>query len=221
MQTYPIIFGYITFFNQSPKPYFPQNGIKKLFYLQKNGFGIFQTANSIDIHIHKTSNKITLVLGRIYHPFLLTPWSEDKEKILSSISIQNIKKLEGNFAIIECTISEKKGIMFSMATDKFASKMLLYIVKKDVFYFSTHFYGLKALLNHQLPPISQTSLIHYYHFGQTANDSTLFEGINKLPPASILSIENQNVKQTKYFTLSDLYHPQAFKNLPEENRQKY
>ncbi|MFH2108816.1 MAG: asparagine synthase-related protein, partial [Chrysiogenia bacterium] len=66
--------------------------------------------------------------------------------------------------------------------------------------------GLKKLLSNKLPEIDNESLIHFYHFRQTCNNSTLLKNVKKLEPGYSLKISNDGFQLIKYFDVLSYFN---------------
>ena len=176
---------------------------------------LYQNGKSREIYHYIDGNKIFLLLGRIYEPLYLAPSVVDKEAILRELSSQNPKNISGNYVSLYFYKTKDDKWDFKLTTDKYGFRMILYYQDNDLLYFSTHLSGLKHLLKDKLPAISRNSLLHYYHFGITRNDKTLLKRINKVPPASILSLNGSGITVRKYLDLAELYEPDKYSKISE------
>lgn len=215
MNTYPCIFGYISLSNQSSEPHFLQDVIKQLFHDNKNRCIIYQTGVSQEIHTFVDHNECIIIVGRVFFPFYLGPNRATASNTIQELTKYPLSDLSGHFVYLRVSINNDE-VCIKFASDKFGSKIALYVVKNNILYFATHISGIKYLLNSQLPDIDVDSLIHYYHFGVTPNNQTLLKNVKKLPPGSLLELKNEQVTISKYFNVADLYNPDNFSDMSEE-----
>ena len=95
-------------------------------------------------------------------------------------------------------------------TDKYGFRTLYYYQADDVLFFASHLSGLTHQLNGALPGISPRAFLHYYHFGITPSETTLIDGVKKVPAASMLTVTPGKVRISPYFDPLDLYEPERY-----------
>ncbi|MDQ7779186.1 MAG: asparagine synthase (glutamine-hydrolyzing), partial [Planctomycetota bacterium] len=137
--------------------------------------------------------------------------SSDTEVILAAYrkwGIDCLARLRGMFAF--ALWDETKQTLFC-ARDHFGIKPFYYVIEDGVFYFASE---AKALLPF-LPEIEtdQEALKDYLVFQFCLAGKTLFEGINELPPAHLLLVENGRVSARRYW--------EVYYNLDFSHSQEY
>ncbi len=99
-----------------------------------------------------------------------------------------VRKVSGMFAFV--LWDENKQLLFG-ARDRIGKKPLYYFLDNDKFVFASE---IKAILKH--PSISKRlnikETLNYLNFGTSSNRSTMFENINKIPPAHYFVLKNDN-----------------------------
>jgi asparagine synthase (glutamine-hydrolysing) len=119
----------------------------------------------------------------------------DTETILAmieSIGIDNaIKKFNGMFAFALWDRKEKK---LQLVRDRLGIKPLYYGYQSGVFLFGSE---LKALIKHPnfTREIDRDSLSLFFRHNVIPAPYTIYKGIHKLPPGTILSLENYDAQQ--------------------------
>ncbi len=212
--SYPCVFGFISLDN-SPCFFQPPNFVKTLFQESKT-VGIYETGVLREFHLHENKNNLIILIGRIYDPFSIDPNTKNIEKEMAYLENAEFGEIHGNFLAILKSFSISSPNI-TIVADKYGSRRLLYFMKEKSLFFSTHLLGLKILLENKLPSISTEALLHYYNFGFTSNHQTLLEGIQKLPPGSILNVKNGNLSINKYFSIRKLYRLDEYKNQDEKD----
>jgi asparagine synthase (glutamine-hydrolysing) len=108
-----------------------------------------------------------------------------------------VHSLDGMFAF---AIWDQKKQSLLLARDRFGQKPLYYSQIDGGFIFASE---LKALLCHpQLPrKISERALSHYLSFGVTPEDEAILDGVRKLPPAHLLTLEAGQLRERRYWDL--------------------
>lgn len=126
-----------------------------------------------------------------------------------------VSHFRGMFAYAHWNPSQRR--LFA-ARDRFGIKPLYYAIIDRVLYFASE---MKALLPF-LPGIqtNKSALAEYLTFQFTLSDETLFEGIQQVPPAHTLVVENGRVHLYRYWDVKyeiDLDHtPRYFENRLDE-----
>jgi asparagine synthase (glutamine-hydrolysing) len=188
----------------------------KLIFSNPKGSAVFyQLGKDSNINLINIQQGVAIVVGNVFSPLKIC--STFKKSIVANenAAVFNLKDMDGNFVLISIIGEDDGTSQITIASDNFGTRMALYFQQNDLLFFSTHISGMRFLLKDQMPPIAEDSLLHFYHFGFTANDRTLFAGINKVPPGSRLLISGQKVKLEKYFDLWDLYKPNEYINMNE------
>ena len=109
-----------------------------------------------------------------------------------------LNKLSGMFAI---SIYDKKREELFLARDHFGIKPLYYFQSDGFFAYASE---IKALIKHPKVPIKKNheKIREYVAFQMILNDETLYEGINKLEPATFIKIKNGKiVEKHQYWDL--------------------
>lgn len=109
-----------------------------------------------------------------------------------------LNKLSGMFAI---SIYDKTRKELFLARDHFGIKPLYYFQSDDFFAYASE---IKALIKHPKVPIKKNheKIREYVAFQMILNDETLYEGINKLEPATFIKIKSGKiVEKYQYWDL--------------------
>jgi asparagine synthase (glutamine-hydrolysing) len=119
-----------------------------------------------------------------------------------------IKKIRGMFAFALWDENKKRLIL---ARDRMGKKPLYYFEKEETLWFCSE---IKSILVDPLVErkVDVQSLDYYLSFNYIPSPRTIFEGIKKLPPATMLICENGQTKIEKYWTLDN-----SFQNPMDEN----
>ncbi len=161
------------------------------------------------IKSHPTHDAFALLVGRIYtRGFSMKALASETIDDAASIPVI-LKDLEGSFNFIQYS-SKDENVRFFIATDRFGSRRMLYTVRNEKLYFSTHLSGLSRLLPEGSFCVSQRALLHYYNFGFTPNDETLIAGINKVAPGSCLEFSHNGMSVNSYTGLGELFRPEEY-----------
>jgi asparagine synthase (glutamine-hydrolysing) len=124
-----------------------------------------------------------------------------------------VQSLIGDFALGIFDVKERKILL---ARDKIGIRPLYYYYDPTLFLFST---DIKALLTHsRVATRPNDEYLAEFLFlrlsGNDAKDSTFFDRISTLPPASLLTVSTQGISKQKYWDF-DLVRPIHFKSLRE------
>jgi asparagine synthase (glutamine-hydrolysing) len=109
-----------------------------------------------------------------------------------------VHQLQGMFAI--CIYDPRAGSLF-LARDRMGIKPLYYLERGEAFFFASEIKAILAGLDAR-PGINTASLYHYLTLRFVAAPETIWEGIRKLPPGHILSVD----LKTRKSTLSRYWH---------------
>jgi asparagine synthase (glutamine-hydrolysing) len=105
-----------------------------------------------------------------------------------------IARLDGMFVVV---LWDAKRRRLLLARDPFGKKPLYYAQRGQRFYFASE---IKALLAAGVPPeLEADHLGEYLAFGYVPTPRTLFRGIRKLPPASLLSVDAGGVAEPRRY----------------------
>lgn len=121
-----------------------------------------------------------------------------------------VYELEGMFAF---AIWDSRKRQIFLARDRIGKKPLYYTVQNGQLIFASE---IKAILEHPQVKrdVDTTALYHYLTFYVTPSPTTLFKGINKLPPGYFMVCDQEgNIKQKQYW---DAIAPSQTENYPEE-----
>ncbi len=189
---------------------------------------LFQTAHCVivatgavpGVENCPTDDVCALLVGRVYTPcFSMRALADEATRdILTTPAL--LRDLEGSFRFVQFS-SRNGDATLLLATDRFGSRRLLYTVRNDTLYFSTHLNALSRLLPEGTFNVSRRALLHYYNFGFTPNDATLIEGIGKVPPGSCLEFSREGLAVTSYARLGGLFRPEEYASQSIEEATKY
>lgn len=115
----------------------------------------------------------------------------------------DVRDLDGGFVLIDVD-SSPSGISTTLSTDKFGTRRLYYSIGEQGLMFATHLAGLRALECPFESSIPDATLLHYYNFGFTPSDISLFPSVKKLPAGSSLTVSQGNHSVARYFDLKDI-----------------
>jgi len=122
----------------------------------------------------------------------------DTEVILhlyEDYGVDCVKELRGMFAF---AIWDSKKKRLFLARDRLGKKPLVYTRYKNSFLFASE---IKSILCDKNIPkeIDHIAIHHYLSYGYIPQPWTIFKGIKKLPPSSILVIENGSERIERYW----------------------
>lgn len=110
-----------------------------------------------------------------------------------------VKLLRGMYAI---AIWDRNSRKLLLIRDRFGEKPLFWFMKNEVFYFSSE---VSALPYHSLNlSINTRSLFSLFRYGYIEPDSSIFNEIQALPPASILHYQNNSVRIERYWSANSV-----------------
>lgn len=108
-----------------------------------------------------------------------------------------IKELNGSFIFLIFNLVTKKILI---ANDRFGFRVHYYYQEDNSFIISPE---IKAILH--IPSVTKEldskSVAEFFAFGEFFGEKTLFSNINILPPATILTFENDKISKEKYWEL--------------------
>jgi asparagine synthase (glutamine-hydrolysing) len=140
-------------------------------------------------------------LRKKYLPEVPLRTSSDTEiilKLYEKEGIACVQKLRGMFAI---AIYDCRDSTLYLARDHVGKKPLFYTHLGQTLLFASQ---LKPILK-QLPvrpELNKNLIDDYLNFGYIPTNSSIFQGIEKLPPATILMYRNNTVKTKKFWELN-------------------
>ena len=145
-----------------------------------------------EIYNHDIIRKELIQLGYKYHS------NTDTETILYGYQqwgVGILSKMVGMWAIAIWDDYNKKLLL---ARDRIGIKPLYFHHEKKVLVFGSE---IKSILKHPdiIPNIDFGELANFLHFSMTSSNSSLFEGIKKIPSGSYLILENNECNITQYW----------------------
>lgn len=131
----------------------------------------------------------------------------DTEVILHAYEewgIECINKFRGMFSL---AIADRNKKCLWLIRDRIGIKPLYYFFEDGILTFASE---IKALLQvkSKLPEIDCESFIDYFSFATSGRGKTMFEGVFKVEPATVLCIrENENISKFEYWDVLDHINP--------------
>jgi len=165
---------------------------------------LLRVGPSRELHVLREGPLLLALAGRVFSP-------EDVETSLRRLEREGPGGTQGSFALVR--LDGEGGLR--LATDRYGFRPLFYRETKGLLLFATHLRGLASLA--PLPGTDPDALLHYYNFGVTPNDRTLLAGVRKVPPGSMVAVEDGVVRAAPYFRLARLRDPEAFAAATEED----
>jgi len=176
--------------------------------------------------MHGNNSTCLVFNGEIYNYLelraeLSSSWEfqtkSDTETILASYEkygLGCLNHLRGMFAF---ALWDERKKRFFCARDRFGIKPFYYTVVGDIFYYASEIKALLPFVEDVATDLD--SLNDYLTFQFTLGEKTLFQGIKKLEPGHMLTIENSTLSVKKYWEVYydiDFNHKES--NLVEEIR---
>jgi len=169
----------------------------KTFYGGSSLLGVvdLQTVFENDRLMEELDGNVCVVIGKVYdrrelgyttaNIFLSLYKSENPDSILASL-----RQLNGSFAFV--IYDEDKGKMI-IGSDRYGSKNVFYTINSDRLVFSSE---IKSILKDPSihPKLNVDAVGEFFTFSYLLGNKTFFEGINLLPPASILLYDSDGDK---------------------------
>ncbi len=131
-----------------------------------------------------------------------------------------VEHLRGMFAF---ALWDRPRRRLLLARDHLGQKPLYWALKGDRFYFASE---LKAILavEPRLRTVDPLALDEYLTLRIIADPRSMFAGVQKLPPAHVLEVDERGVRTRRYWSLSyqpklDLAEPEALEALDSEVRE--
>jgi asparagine synthase (glutamine-hydrolysing) len=109
-----------------------------------------------------------------------------------------LDKLNGMFAF--CIYDIKKELFFC-ARDRYGKKPLFYYFKENKLIFSSKIKPIITLLK-TVPKINKIALSQYLQYFVPLSPNTFFQDIFKLPAASYFIVQNNTMRQKKYYQIN-------------------
>ncbi len=171
-------------------------------------------ANSslLPLRQYMSSSAKILVVGALYNT---SDTTMRPDALVGKKAPFDLTALDGSFILIKVEHHPERTCV-TIATDKFGTRRLYYINTEDYVLFSTHLFGFYLLGRKKDQNIQDDILLHYYNFGFTPSDSSLIAGTKKLPAGSLLTVENDRQDVRRYFDVKNLYRPQDYRALDED-----
>ena len=108
-----------------------------------------------------------------------------------------LERLNGFFAFAIYDAEEKS---LFLARDRFGIKPLNYYLDEDKFIFGSE---LKALMAFNIPKqLNQSALSQYLQLTYVPDQNCMLEGVQKLPPGSMMKVQGGEVKEEYYYQLN-------------------
>ena len=150
--------------------------------------------------IHQTKDHLFLFSGDLIGHDCI-PWQEIEENILSS-NFNWFSKLKGFFSVSAYNFKQKSIYLIG---DYFGQFPVYYGTIEDNFVFSSELATFSVLK--QVPKFNLEWLYEYLFFQFAVDQTTFFEGINRIGPFSVVEFKSQNcssseVKYSDYFKKS-------------------
>src|SRR5690606_17746843 len=108
-----------------------------------------------------------------------------------------VQRLDGMF---DFALWDARRRRLLIGRDQLGVKPLYVYRSNDLFAFATEAKALLALP--EVPvDIDRAVLIDYLHLGYVAAPRSMFAGIGKLPPATLVAVEGRDVRERRYWRL--------------------
>ncbi len=136
-----------------------------------------------------------------------------------------VEDLRGMFAF---AIWDRDNRSLLLARDRVGKKPLHYYRCGDVFFFASEIKSILVGL-HRLgmrrPQVRDGAIVQYMGYGYVPDPITIFDGIEKLPPASFLTLSKGQIQTRRYWqvdytpdeTLSEAEHQERLESILEES----
>lgn len=154
----------------------------------KSGFhGLVDFRSRLEGNYAFSSDRKSLVVyGEIYSSGDLKIFDGNKAKTLLSLyekdGLDFLDYLNGSFAL--SIYDEEKG-KATIATDRYGSKNLFYVVNSDTILFSSEIKGILKESSVE-PKLNPEAIGEFFTFSYLLGNKTFFKGIELIPPASTL-----------------------------------
>ncbi|MDT8283075.1 MAG: asparagine synthase (glutamine-hydrolyzing) [Gammaproteobacteria bacterium] len=155
--------------------------------------------------MHSASSRYCIVFnGEIYNYLELSQellskgrtfrGNSDTEVLLASIEQwgldEAVKKFSGMFAF---ALWDKKSCILHLCRDRLGEKPLYYGWVGSDFYFASELHAIEAVCPSNILTINRVALSGYLKYGYIASPCSIYEGIYKLPPSTILSLTRTQI----------------------------
>ena len=155
-----------------------------------------------------------------HHSAIQWRGTSDTETFLAALEVWGladvIKKSSGMFA---AAIWDKKRKVLSLIRDRFGEKPLYYCVQNGDFFFGSE---LKAIISNPRfsAYVDNDSVSEYFYRGYIPSDSSIFRGVFKLKPGSILTINETSLAQNDLNNVETYWNVlDRYKNIQYERFQ--
>jgi len=145
-----------------------------------------------EIYNHIELRKELLKKG---HVFKTNSDTEVIVHLYEEYGYKSLQKINGMFAF---AILDKQKKLLWIARDRLGIKPLYYALIQDKFLFSS---DLNSISKNKQFSIDSESLIKFFGLAYVPTPRTIYEGIEKLPPAHYLLIKNSKITKKKYWQL--------------------
>jgi asparagine synthase (glutamine-hydrolysing) len=94
-----------------------------------------------------------------------------------------------------------------LARDHFGVAPLYYLSKEGALYFSSEIESLLQLIDRDARTVNRKALLRYLYYGYAYGEETLFEGIRRVPPGSILTFSprNNQIRKDKFWNVEGVF----------------
>lgn len=131
------------------------------------------------------------------HTFRTTGDTEVLLRLYAIDGMSCLHSLRGMFAF---AIWDSKERTLFCARDRYGQKPLFYALENGAFCFASEIKAILPCLD-QTPELDLGTLYHYMGLRYCPDDSTLFQGIRKLPPASLLWWKDGRIRVQRYWDI--------------------
>lgn len=155
-----------------------------------------------EIYNFQSIKKELVTLGRVFKS------NSDTEVILQAYNHWGIKCLEKFRGMFALAIFDQRDKALTLIHDRVGVKPLYYYWHDDLFMFASE---TRAFLQHPKfkRVVNPTGLASYFKFGYLPHPHSIWQHVHKLPPGSILRINNKKeIKIDRYWRLEDIYAKQ-------------
>lgn len=169
-----------------------------------DAYGVHDISN---LYCGQTDRAFALLLGSV--PTVangtVQRWNEEPERLVAWSTAPRLDEHNGAFILLRITFDPAGGYQAQLSTDKYGFRTLYYVREGSTLYVASHLSGLRGVLGEER--ISPKALRHYYHFGVAPSETTLIDGVKKVPAATVLTVNPGRVEGASYFDPLDLYEP--------------
>ncbi len=155
---------------------------------------VWSNSDLLPVAVAKSENRTRILVGKLFGA---------QSRSCSAMAAADIRDLDGGFVIVDIHTTPG-GATATLSTDKFGTRRLYYGIDEGYLKFATHLSGLRTLGYPLERTITDTTLLHYYNFGFTRSDASLFPSVKKLPAASSLTISGGSQSVARYYDLRDI-----------------